>query len=131
MVASIGLGTAVLALGVEAKRTKQVHLPSPAWITRIGEFFRRGVAPSRSLEHWRDETSQCSGVALAERGRRQAGSLIAETEKGAVKSLAEIGGRSTPAVPRRLWLVDQNLTLGTRSGGRLGVASRRSSSVIG
>ena len=63
-----------------SKRTKQVHLPSRAWITRIGEFFRRGVAPSRSLEHWRDETSQCSGVALAERG--EASSRFADRGDG-------------------------------------------------
>jgi hypothetical protein len=131
MVASTGLGTAVLALDVEAKRTKQVHLPSPAWITRIGEFFRRGVAPSRSLEHWRDETSQCSGVALAERG--EASSRFADRGDG--KGGRQISGRNWGEVyscraPAAL-ASGSNLTLGTRSGGRLGVASRRSSSVIG
>ena len=113
MVASTGLGTAVLALGVEArsKTTKQVHLPSPAWITRIGEFFRRGVAPSRSLEHWRDETSQCSGVALAE--RREASSRFADRGDGK-------GGPSN--LGRRL----DGTILGIRRFGNLSVPFRLS-----
>jgi hypothetical protein len=62
------------------RRSKRTNLLSPAWITRIGEFLRRGVAASRSLEHWRDETSQCSGLALAERG--EASSRFADCRDG-------------------------------------------------
>src|SRR5882672_10170046 len=90
MVASSGLGTAVLALGVEAKGQSRFIYPRPPGSTRIGEFFRRGVAPSRSLEHWRDETSQCSGVALAERG--EASSRFADRGDG--KGGRQISGRN-------------------------------------